>query len=137
MPTNSRLKTHCSRLTLLETYDSRLGIGLLSVQGRATSSWAANLNRVASSPNRPTKCDPIGSPSLFQNKGTDIAGWPVILQIGVNGAKAPARLIPRMGSSGGESKLPSGRGGSARVGVSHTSYRSKKRAISRDEDCNT
>ena len=34
-------------------------------------------------PNRPMKCEPNGRLSSFQNKGTDMAGCPVILQSGV------------------------------------------------------
>ncbi len=51
--------------------------GLRSAHGRACSSWAASRKSVASSPNLPTKCEPTGSPSAFQNSGTDMAGCPV------------------------------------------------------------
>lgn len=61
-----------------------------------------------------------------------MAGCPVALISGVNGTKVAERRRPRMGSSGVGSKLPSGRGGSARVGVSQTSQSPKKRATSRE-----
>jgi len=40
--------------------------GVRSNQGLACSSWLARRNSVASSPYRPTKCMPMGSPSSFQ-----------------------------------------------------------------------
>ena len=49
----------------------------------ACSNCAARRNRVASSPQRPTNCMPIGSPASFQCSGRDIAGWPVTLNSGV------------------------------------------------------
>lgn len=48
--------------------------GRRSAHGRAVSNCAAKRNSVASSPNRPIKCAPIGSPSAFQYNGTFIAG---------------------------------------------------------------
>ena len=98
---------------------------------RADSSCAARRNSVASSPNRPTKWTPTGSPSAFQYRGTDIAGCPLALQMGVNGTKVSARRRPWRGFSGGESKVPRGTGGSLRVGVSQRSYLRKNRAIFR------
>lgn len=47
--------------------------------GWAASSCAASRMSVASSPNRPRKCTPIGRPSSFHHSGTDIAGLPVRL----------------------------------------------------------
>ena len=90
-------------------------------QGRACSSCEASLKRVASSPYLPTKCVPMGRPSLFQKSGTDIAGCPVVLEIGVNGTKVEAMPLAR-GSSGVETNEPSGSGGEPSVGVSRTSY---------------
>ena len=43
---------------------------------------------MASSPERPTKCMPTGSPSSVQCSGTDIAGWPVTLNTAVYGMNA-------------------------------------------------
>src|SRR6185295_16686393 len=103
-----------------ESYPAFTG-GRRSAHGRADSSCAASLNNVALSPKRPTKCVPIGRPSSFQNSGTDIAGCPVTLQIGVNGTNCAASAIPASGCSAGESKLPIGTGGLPSVGVSHTS----------------
>ena len=37
---------------------------------------------------------PIGRPSSFQNSGTLIAGWPLMLNGGVNGTNVAARRIP-------------------------------------------
>ena len=47
--------------------------------GFAFSSWLANLNSVASSPNLPENITPMGKPSVDQCNGTDIEGWPVTL----------------------------------------------------------
>ena len=56
--------------------------GVRSNHGCARSSWPARRNSVASSPNRPTKCMPTGSPPAVQWSGTDIAGCPVTLKTG-------------------------------------------------------
>jgi hypothetical protein len=76
------------------------------------------------------KWTPTGSPSAFQYRGSDMAGWPVALQMGVKGTKASARRRPFRGSSGGESNVPNGTGGSLRVGVRQISYLMKNRAMS-------
>jgi hypothetical protein len=73
----------------------------------------------------------MGRPSPFQYRGTDIAGCPVALQIGVKGTNCSALRRPCRGFSGGESNDPNGRGGSLSVGVNQISYFRKKRAISR------
>lgn len=64
------------------------GGGRRCAHGRARSSWPASRSSVASSPKRPTKCMPIGSPASFQRSGTHIAGWPVALNSGVYGIHA-------------------------------------------------
>ena len=57
-----------------------------------------------------------------------MAGWPVTFCTGVNGTNsATARRKPRSGSPAAMSKLPELNGGSASVGVSQTSWRTKKR----------
>jgi len=61
-----------------------------------------------------------------------MAGWPVTLQIGVKGTKLTERVKPFKGSSGVESKVPRGTGGSPRVGVSRTSKSSKNFATCLD-----
>ena len=50
-----------------------------------SSSCAARRNNVASSPKRPANIMPSGSPALFQASGTDIAGWPDMLNMAVPG----------------------------------------------------
>jgi hypothetical protein len=55
-----------------------------------------------------------------------------MLQMGVKGTKVSARRYPYRGFSGGESNVPRGTGGSARVGVIHRSYLRKKLAIFRE-----
>ena len=57
--------------------------GRRRAQGAASSSWRARRRRVASSPTLPAKCIPIGSPSAPWCRGTDIAGWPVTLNVSV------------------------------------------------------
>ena len=54
-------------------------------QGRSCSSCPANLNSVASSPNRAENIMPSGNPALFHASGTDIAGWPEMLNMEVPG----------------------------------------------------
>jgi hypothetical protein len=61
---------------------------------------------VASSPNRLIKCVPMGSPASFQNNGTDIAGWPLALQSGVNGTNVVARIKLGHESSTAVGNLP-------------------------------
>jgi hypothetical protein len=55
-----------------------------------------------------------------------MAGCPVKLQIQVKGMNVITRSKVCWGWSGGVSKLPSGRGGSLRVGVSQTPYLRKR-----------
>jgi hypothetical protein len=50
-----------------------------------------------------------------------MAGCPVMLQIGVKGTKELARKKASRGFLAGASNVPRGTGGSASVGVSHTS----------------
>ena len=64
---------------------------------------------------------PIGRPSSFQCSGRLIAGWPLTLNCAVNGTKAAERKNPPSGSSGVESNVPCGTGGSPSVGVSSRS----------------
>jgi hypothetical protein len=45
---------------------------------------------VASSPYFAMKCIPTGRPSAFHSSGTDMAGWPVALNTGVQGMKLNA-----------------------------------------------
>ena len=72
--------------------------GHRSAQGRARSSWAASLNRVASSPNLPRKWLPIGRPSPFRESGTDMPGCPVTLPTKVNGANPAVLRLCAIGS---------------------------------------
>ena len=65
--------------------DQALTGGRRSDQGDACSSWPASESRVSSSPKRPTNCTPMGSPASFQCRGSEIPGWPVTLNGGVNG----------------------------------------------------
>src|SRR5690606_41044663 len=58
--------------------------GSRSNQGCACSSWPASCSRVRSAPKRPANITPTGNPSGLQYKGTDIAGWPVMLYSTVN-----------------------------------------------------
>src|ERR1700736_1087898 len=55
--------------------------GILCFQGRSCSSWAARRNTVASSPKRAANIMPSGSPAAFHASGTDIAGWPDMLNV--------------------------------------------------------
>ena len=96
--------------------------GCRPAHGRAASSCDASRISVASSPNRPRKCTPIGRPSPFHYSGTDIAGLPVRL------ATTPAwRTVwaltssDRHGSSGVEATVPIGSGGADIVGVRNAS----------------
>ena len=57
-----------------------------------------------------------------------MAGWPVTLNGGVKGTTSAARKRPWSGLSGGLSKVPSGGGGSAMVGVSSRSWPSVHQA---------
>ena len=66
-------------------------------------------------------CTPMGKPSSFQYSGNEAAGWPVTLQIGVNGTKLNERMKPARGFSSVASKVPSGVGGCPSVGANHTS----------------
>ena len=52
----------------------------------------------------PTSCTPIGRPSSPWNSGSEIAGWPVTLQIAVNGVKWPelAEVVPGVVAAGVE-----------------------------------
>src|SRR4030081_2366894 len=59
--------------------------GNLLFQGRSCSSWAARRNNVASSPKRAANIMPSGSPAAFHASGTDIAGWPDMLNMLVAG----------------------------------------------------
>src|SRR5690242_9683896 len=54
-------------------------------QGRACSSCAARRSSVASSPKRPAICTPTGIPPELQCSGSEMAGWPVVLNSGVKG----------------------------------------------------
>jgi len=67
------------------------------------------------------KWRPMGNPSSFQKSGIDMAGCPVALQIGVKGTNSADFLHAAMGSSGVDTKVPSGMGGDPRVGVRTTS----------------
>jgi hypothetical protein len=87
----STVRIFQKHLFLEKDYCEEKVAGQRAAQGRVASSCAARRKSVASSPNRPTKCVPTGSPSAFQNNGTDIAGWPVTLQSGVKGTNASAR----------------------------------------------
>ena len=114
-----------ARPRLLRTTDYNLETwigGTLSAHGLVCSNWAANLNKVASSPNRPANCTPIGTLSLFQCKGTDIAGWPVIFCVRVKTTNDNADLIHFVGSSLVSMKSPSFVGGILMVGLNKTSY---------------
>jgi hypothetical protein len=89
----------------------RYPAGALSAQGLACSNCPARRNNVASSPNLPTKCIPIGRFSAFQWSGTDMAGWPVTLKTGVQGmnskvAAARGLIMPIILSRLPPSKLP-------------------------------
>ena len=59
--------------------------GNLFFQGRSCSSWPARRNKVASSPNLAENIMPSGNPALFHASGTDIAGWPDMLNMEVPG----------------------------------------------------
>jgi hypothetical protein len=59
--------------------------GRLNRQGLSCSSCAASRNSAASSPNRLENIMPSGRPALLQASGTDIAGWPDMLNIEVQG----------------------------------------------------
>ena len=59
--------------------------GNLLFQGRACSSCPAKRNSVASSPNLAENIMPSGNPALFHASGTDIAGWPDMLNMEVPG----------------------------------------------------
>jgi hypothetical protein len=70
-------------------------------QGRDCSSWEVRRSRVASSPKRPRKWTPTGSPAGFHHSGTDIAGAPVMLATTAGKPMKPrARSDARSGSAG-------------------------------------
>jgi len=66
-----------------------------------------------------------------------MAGWPVKLQTGVKGLKNAMRFHPANGSCVVEPKELRGKGGSASVGVSQTTWFPKNLANSRAVRCST
>ena len=66
----------------------RLTSGLrrpLHGQPSSRSSWAATDRSSGSLSGGPTSCAPTGRPSLVGAAGIEIAGWPVMFQMPVNG----------------------------------------------------
>ena len=69
-------------------------------------------------------CDelhPDGQASAVHSNGRLMAGWPLVLNGGVNGTNWPARCIGAIGFSGSLTIVPSFSGNSATVGVSSRS----------------
>src|SRR6185437_7626223 len=100
---------------------------------KSGSSCEARRNRVVSSPNRATHCTPIGKPSRLLPSGSDIAGWPLALNSGVNGPYVKAALFEAAMSPPSVRSTPSFTGGRARVGVITTSWLRQARAVCRTQ----
>src|SRR5436305_1638334 len=66
--------------------------GRRSAHGRASSSCDASDRSISSAAGAPTNCTPTGRPPGVVWSGTDIAGWPVTLETGVNRTNVAALI---------------------------------------------
>src|ERR1700722_11968258 len=71
--------------------------GLRCAHGLASSSCLATRSRTSSRPYAAANCTPTGSPSSVHSTGTLIAGWPLMLNGGVNGMNWRDRSMASIG----------------------------------------
>jgi hypothetical protein len=67
--------------------------------------------------------------------GSEMPGWPLALNTGVNGVNNPERVNVAIGSGAPVSSVPSGSGRSASAGVSSASYGARKETSRRANAC--
>src|SRR6185312_8362938 len=120
---------HRRRGSLQQLVHAATSAGRRSIHGWAASSCAESESRSSSPAGGPTSCTPTGKPSGEIDSGSEIAGWPVTFQTGVNGTHSPAFISIWIGGSPCFGRRPPiSIGGLASVGVRSTSTPSQTAA---------